>query len=427
MSKQIVNIGSVANDGTGDSIRVGMNKINSNFDEIYSTIGDGTTLSISSDAATLNGELPAYYLNYENFTNIPTDVSEFTNGSGYITSTALVGLASEGYVDAAVASGEGGSGIGITYGDLSVDYSAASGVGTLTYNNTNGTFTFTPPDLSGSGIGITYGDLSVDYSAASGVGTLTYNNTNGTFTFAPPDLVGFTTSGDLVGFTTSGDLVGFTTSGDLVGFVTTGGSGSTLTGIVTSIIAGTNITIVPENGTGSVTINSSGSGGGSLSIQDEGISVGTAATIINFVGSDVSASYSSGISTITISNSRKIGIDTTSPIGLGSTGNIEISASKTYVLYSIETNYPAWVTLYTDANSRTLDASRVETQDPLPGSGVIAEVITTSGNLNQLITPGIIGFNNDSPTTSNIYVKVVNKHSSEVAIGVTINYLKLED
>ena len=260
---------------------------------------------------------------------------------------------------------------------------------------------------SAIGDGNTVSDISLSFSSASGLGTLTYSNR--TLNYTPPD------------------LVGFTTSGDLVGFVTTGGSGSTLTGIVTSIIAGTNITIVPENGTGSVTINSSGSGGGSLSIQDEGISVGTAATIINFVGSDVSASYSSGISTITISNSRKIGIDTTSPIGLGSTGNIEISASKTYVLYSIETNYPAWVTLYTDANSRTLDASRVETQDPLPGSGVIAEVITTSGNLNQLITPGIIGFNNDSPTTSNIYVKVVNKHSSEVAIGVTINYLKLED
>ena len=123
---------------------------------------------------------------------------------------------------------------------------------------------------SAIGDGNTVSDISLTFSSASGLGTLTYSNR--TLNYTPPDLVGFTTSGDLVGFTTSGDLVGF---------VTTGGSGSTLTGIVTSIIAGTNITIVPENGTGSVTINSSGSGGGSLSIQDEGISVGTAATIIN--------------------------------------------------------------------------------------------------------------------------------------------------
>ena len=104
---------------------------------------------------------------------------------------------------------------------------------------------------SAIGDGNTVSDISLTFSSASGLGTLTYSNR--TLNYTPPD------------------LVGFTTSGDLVGFVTTGGSGSTLTGIVTSIIAGTNITIVPENGTGSVTINSSGSGGGSLSIQDEGI------------------------------------------------------------------------------------------------------------------------------------------------------------
>lgn len=40
-----INTGSTANDGTGDSIRVAMGKINSNFREIYNTIGNGTSLS----------------------------------------------------------------------------------------------------------------------------------------------------------------------------------------------------------------------------------------------------------------------------------------------------------------------------------------------------------------------------------------------
>jgi hypothetical protein len=40
-----INTGSTANDGTGDPIRVAMGKINSNFNEIYNTIGNGTTLS----------------------------------------------------------------------------------------------------------------------------------------------------------------------------------------------------------------------------------------------------------------------------------------------------------------------------------------------------------------------------------------------
>jgi hypothetical protein len=41
------------------------------------------------------------------------------------------------------------------------------------------------------------------------------------------------------------------------------GSGASLTGIVTQIVAGTNVTISPAGGTGAVTINSSGGGGGS--------------------------------------------------------------------------------------------------------------------------------------------------------------------
>ena len=38
MSKQIVNIGTTANDGTGDQLRVAFDKINQNFDEIYGGI-----------------------------------------------------------------------------------------------------------------------------------------------------------------------------------------------------------------------------------------------------------------------------------------------------------------------------------------------------------------------------------------------------
>ena len=44
MAKSTINIGSAANDGTGDSLREGANKVNSNFNEIYTAIGDGTTV-----------------------------------------------------------------------------------------------------------------------------------------------------------------------------------------------------------------------------------------------------------------------------------------------------------------------------------------------------------------------------------------------
>ena len=45
MTKSLINLGSVQNDGTGDPLRTAGEKINSNFDEIYTTFGDGTTLS----------------------------------------------------------------------------------------------------------------------------------------------------------------------------------------------------------------------------------------------------------------------------------------------------------------------------------------------------------------------------------------------
>lgn len=44
MAKQIVNIGQNANDGSGDGLRTGGDKINDNFNEIYSILGDGDNL-----------------------------------------------------------------------------------------------------------------------------------------------------------------------------------------------------------------------------------------------------------------------------------------------------------------------------------------------------------------------------------------------
>ena len=45
MAINLINRGSIANDGTGDNLRAGAEKVNSNFTEIYTAIGDGTTIS----------------------------------------------------------------------------------------------------------------------------------------------------------------------------------------------------------------------------------------------------------------------------------------------------------------------------------------------------------------------------------------------
>jgi hypothetical protein len=58
MVKQILDRGTVSNDGTGDTLRNGAQKINDNFTEIYNAIGDGTNLnpsiSLSDDTSTLS-------------------------------------------------------------------------------------------------------------------------------------------------------------------------------------------------------------------------------------------------------------------------------------------------------------------------------------------------------------------------------------
>jgi hypothetical protein len=87
---------------------------------------------------------------------------------------------------------------GIALTDFSVSTGAASGSGSLSYDNVNGVFTFTPPDVSAAGIALT--DLSILTSTANAGGSLTYNNTTGEFTFRPADLSGI--SADLVNDTT---------------------------------------------------------------------------------------------------------------------------------------------------------------------------------------------------------------------------------
>ena len=47
MAKQSLGLGTSANDNTGDTLRVGGDKINDNFNEIYSALGNGSTLTVN--------------------------------------------------------------------------------------------------------------------------------------------------------------------------------------------------------------------------------------------------------------------------------------------------------------------------------------------------------------------------------------------
>ena len=49
MAKQNLNVGSAANDGTGDTLRDGAIKLNSVIDELYTNLGNDTNLQVISE------------------------------------------------------------------------------------------------------------------------------------------------------------------------------------------------------------------------------------------------------------------------------------------------------------------------------------------------------------------------------------------
>lgn len=108
-------------------------------------------------------------------------------------------------------------------------------------------------------------------------------------------------------------------------------------------------------------------------------------------------------------------------------GNITLTGFKSYALLKVETSSQAWVRIYSSSSARSADAVRLIGNDPIPGSGVIAEIISTlPADNSQIITPATIGFNAEDPISNNIYCSVTNRGSGSTSIVVTLTLLQLE-
>ena len=124
---------------------------------------------------------------------------------------------------------------------------------------------------------------------------------------------------------------------------------------------------------------------------------------------------------------RYVVSNSTGSIGAGTTADITITGQKAYSLFKVETSHAAWVRLYTDTTSRTNDASRAYTTDPTPGSGVLAEVYTTTSGIGTFkMTPAVVGWNDDATPSTNIYAKVTNNESTSQDITVSLTILRME-
>jgi len=141
--------------------------------------------------------------------------------------------------------------------------------------------------------------------------------------------------------------------------------------------------------------------------------------------------------TVTINNGT---ISSVQPIGLQTRSTVQVITSvlanqasttattamaKGYALYSIQSSAGAWVTVYTSATAQSNDSSRSITTDPTPGSGVVAESITTTATTTYF-TPAVYGYNADPTISATTYLKIYNNNGSSQVITVTLTYLKLE-
>ena len=329
---------------------------------------------------------------------------------------------------------------------------------------TDGTFTYTVAGITyawngsswaaaGAGASATNRSLfSVTSNSPSGGGSLIYDQNSGGFTYTPPDLSGYVTSEADTLATVTGR--GASTSTALT--LSSAGEALVLNGNNSRItVNGGNASgeiQVQHQGNARVTLNGTNgittSSGIGLSLGNYGTNLwraeidGTSGNIVtggsltagsmvvggltypttNGTSGYVLTSDGTGNVTWQTTGSRSTAVVTVN-IANEAVSNTSFTTPKTYALLKVSTSHAAWVTLYSDTGSRTADASRGINVDPLPGSGVLSEVITT-GNQVQLITPGTVCFN--SAGTGTTYAKIVNKSGSTANITVTLTYVVLE-
>jgi len=189
MAKLGISTGSSPNDGTGDSLIDGAVKANSNFTEIYTAIGDGTTLAIPVTSVTagtginLSGSTGSVTITNTGIANTNNLRTDFLEVSGISTLTGVLNA------NGGVVGNVTGSSSQVTVSDESSDTTcfplfttAATGNlppksgSNLTFNSSTGSLTAT--QFVGGGAGITgISTLNiVNYSGGGGSGVGSTDN-----------------------------------------------------------------------------------------------------------------------------------------------------------------------------------------------------------------------------------------------------------
>ena len=373
MAKQLINRGTNANDGTGDNLRTGANKVNLNFDEIYTAIGDGTTLDgtvkFADDSSTVstisaNGEtlrvLGGTAINTSitgNTLTINADTSSLLSASGTATITNKTIDLTDNTITGTLA-----------------EFNTAVSDATLV--DTAGSQSLTNKDLTGAGNTFPTISIKDDASTIDTVSlgqTITFEGGSGITTTVTDNKVSFATDGSIVTETSTDTLTNKTISG--ADNTITNLSAANITGAFDNTSAGSKIRFnfagtgnfpnestyegmfaydttgneayVADSGGWTKLINENASVGAlsnvnivgvadgqallwssaqgrfnpgsvatALTVQEEGSSLSTGADTLNFVGSAVTASGTGTTKTITITGGDVVS-DTTPQLGGG--------------------------------------------------------------------------------------------------------------
>lgn len=91
MARQNINIGTTANDRTGDPLRTAFIKTNANFTELYANVAAHTSEigTLTINVSTLNNQI-ATPTDYADILNTPTDISEFTDTTNLLSSSTIL-------------------------------------------------------------------------------------------------------------------------------------------------------------------------------------------------------------------------------------------------------------------------------------------------------------------------------------------------
>src|SRR5210317_2138022 len=256
MAKQSINIGSVPNDGTGSTLRDAGDLINDNFNEIYTAIGDGTTLTSGTFLTTSNSET---VIN-KTINGPDNTITNIANSS--LSNSTLSIIGDDSSAQSISLGGSilftGGSGITTSISGNEITFATDGSIVTETSSDTLTNKTINAPDntitnisnsnLSGSA-GITNANLAnstvsivADDSSAQSI------SLGGSILFTGGSGITTAISGNEITFSTDGSIV-TETSSDVLTNKTINGPDNTLTNIANASLTNSSITL------GSDTIN----------------------------------------------------------------------------------------------------------------------------------------------------------------------------